>query len=165
MRNDYLTAQAEKRSDLPFQGMHSKKKPDRISVFVSNCTGSQPQGIAALDDWQRYTQRAAQKFPFLQPDRIMDASRKKPGQSGYNPRTLHIPPTWFKDNKISEGQRQWYVSSWDLRCVYFFRVLRGQQEPVCTMSLLSNDDFLHSGGWHVHRHCCGMHGEAAHAHQ
>lgn len=60
-----------------------------------------------MDDWQRYTQRAAQRFPFLQADRIMDAHKRRPGQPGYNPRTLHIPPTWFKDNKVSEGQRQW----------------------------------------------------------
>ena len=30
-----------------------------------------------------------------------------PCLSGYNPRTLHIPPDWFKKAKVSEGQRQW----------------------------------------------------------
>ena len=61
----------------------------------------------ASADWERYSLRAADKFPFLHPDKIKDASGKRPGEPGYNPRTLLIPPSWFKDAKISEGRRQW----------------------------------------------------------
>jgi hypothetical protein len=62
-------------------------------------------------DAARFVQRAEAKFPFLSPDNIRDANRKRPMQPGYNPRTLHIPPDWFKKEKISEGQRQWWEHS------------------------------------------------------
>lgn len=55
----------------------------------------------------RYAKRAEDRFPFLSPQEIRDATRKRPGQPGYNPRTLYIPHDWFKKAKVSEGQRQW----------------------------------------------------------
>ena len=58
-------------------------------------------------DMARYAKRAEERFPFLAPQEIRDANRKRPGQPGYNPRTLHIPSDWFKKAKVSEGQRQW----------------------------------------------------------
>ncbi len=64
----------------------------------------------ALDtplDAARYAKRAEERFPFLAPENIRDAARRRPGQPGYSPRTLHIPPGWFKQAKVSEGQRQW----------------------------------------------------------
>ncbi|KAK9807187.1 hypothetical protein WJX73_005617 [Symbiochloris irregularis] len=78
-----------------------------------------PKGMEASDDWQRYTQRAAQRFPFLAADRVMDANRRRPGHPDWDPRTLHIPPTWFKDAKVSEGQRQW----WQFKAQHFDSVM------------------------------------------
>lgn len=58
-------------------------------------------------DWERYAARAAERFPFLAPDKLRDAAGNMPSEEGYNPRTLRIPPEWFKAVKVSEGQRQW----------------------------------------------------------
>ena len=48
-----------------------------------------------------------EKFPFLAPDQVRDANKRRPDHPAYNPRTLHIPPDWFKKANVSEGQRQW----------------------------------------------------------
>ena len=58
-------------------------------------------------DTERYAARAADKFTFLRPDRVMDARKRRPDHPDYDPSTLHIPDNWFKANKISEGQQQW----------------------------------------------------------
>lgn len=63
---------------------------------------------AAATDASRFSSREASRFPFLLPNKIQDANRRRPGSPGYDPTTLHIPPDWFKQNKISEGQRQWW---------------------------------------------------------
>ena len=47
--------------------------------------------------------------PSLHPAKIKDADGRRPNDEDYNPRTLYIPPNWFKAAKVSEGQRQWYV--------------------------------------------------------
>ena len=49
----------------------------------------------------RFAARTGERFPFLSPSRIKDAAGVRPGEPGYNPRTLHIPKTWFKDQKAS----------------------------------------------------------------
>ncbi|CAG9467722.1 unnamed protein product [Pedinophyceae sp. YPF-701] len=66
-----------------------------------------------------YLPRYHTKFPFLRPDRIRDAAGKRPGQPGYNPRTLAIPPGFFKEAKISPGQQQW----WEFKAANFDSVL------------------------------------------
>jgi DNA mismatch repair protein MSH6 len=50
----------------------------------------------------------AERFPFLRPDRIRDARGRKPGDAGYDRRTLHGPTQWFKDAKVTEAQQQWW---------------------------------------------------------
>ena len=49
-----------------------------------------------------------ERFPFLRPDRIQDADGRRPGEAGYDPTTLYIPPSWFAENKVSPGQQQWW---------------------------------------------------------
>ncbi|KAL0028206.1 hypothetical protein WJX79_001719 [Trebouxia sp. C0005] len=66
-------------------------------------------------DTERYAARAADKFTFLRPDRVMDARRRRPDHPDYDPSTLHIPDNWFKANKISEGQQQW----WEFKARHF----------------------------------------------
>lgn len=56
---------------------------------------------------ERFAARAAERFPFLHPSKIRDAALKRPGDLGFNPRTLHIPKDWFVKAKVSEGQKQW----------------------------------------------------------
>ena len=63
---------------------------------------------ASASDISRFSARDAARFPFLHPEKIRDAARRRPGDPGYNPTTLYIPPDWFKQQKVSEGQRQWW---------------------------------------------------------
>ena len=67
---------------------------------------TKPSALAATD-WERYAARAREKFPFMRPDKIKDAKGRRPDHADYDPRTLWIPPNWFKEAKLSEGQRQW----------------------------------------------------------
>ncbi|KAG2440549.1 hypothetical protein HYH02_010133 [Chlamydomonas schloesseri] len=67
-------------------------------------------GVAATmeGDAARFAERMASRFPFLHPDRIRDAARRRPDDPEYDPRTLYIPDGWFKDAKVSEAQQQWW---------------------------------------------------------
>lgn len=58
-------------------------------------------------DTERYAARAADKFTFLRPDRVMDAKKRRPDHPDYDASTLYIPGDWFKASKVSEGQQQW----------------------------------------------------------
>ena len=49
---------------------------------------------------ERFAARSGERFPFLAPGRLKDAAGLRPGEPGYNPRTLYIPKTWFKDQKV-----------------------------------------------------------------
>lgn len=53
-------------------------------------------GVAASMDGDaaRFAERMASRFPFLHPDRIRDAAKRRPDDPEYDPRTLHIPDTW-----------------------------------------------------------------------
>eukprot|EP00887_Chlorella_sp_A99_P007330 scaffold2.g7330.t1 len=73
----------------------------------------------AAEGPERFAGRDAQRFPFLHPDRRRDAAKRRPGDPGYDPRMLHIPPEWFKQNKVSPGQQQW----WEFKCQHFDAVL------------------------------------------
>ena len=49
---------------------------------------------------ERFAARDAERFPFLAPGKLRDAAGVRPGQPGYNPRTLWLPPNWFKAQKV-----------------------------------------------------------------
>ena len=74
---------------------------------------------ATASDASRFVGRDAQRFPFLHPDKIKDAAKRCPGEPGYDSTTLYIPPDWFKTQKISEGQRQW----WDFKAGHWGSVV------------------------------------------
>jgi len=67
----------------------------------------------------RYSARDAERFPFLQPASLRDAAGLRPGDLNYDPRSLRIPPGWFKAAKVTEAQRQW----WELKARHFDSVL------------------------------------------
>ncbi|GAX75912.1 hypothetical protein CEUSTIGMA_g3355.t1 [Chlamydomonas eustigma] len=92
-------------------------------AFNVDATVSKPSGTAVPElvhgihtnvnsvsgEASRFLARMAQRFPFLHPDQIMDAKMRRPGQEDYDPGTLYISPSWFKENKVSEGQQQWWL--------------------------------------------------------
>ncbi|KAG2496433.1 hypothetical protein HYH03_005657 [Edaphochlamys debaryana] len=96
---------------------------------TSDCGMSESQGAvsevslgvsACMDgDAGRFVERMSNHFPFLTPDRIMDAAKRRPDHPDYDPRTLFIPTGWFKEAKISDGQQQW----WTLKAANFDSVL------------------------------------------
>ncbi|XP_057247295.1 DNA mismatch repair protein MSH6-like isoform X1 [Beta vulgaris subsp. vulgaris] len=70
----------------------------------------------AIDALERFGIREEQKFPFLGKDR-RDAKRRLPGDAGYDPRTLYLPPHFL--NKLTGGQRQW----WEFKSKHMDKVL------------------------------------------
>ena len=78
-----------------------------------------PAPDASADAPARYADRAANRFPFLAPDTLRDADGRRPTDADYNPRTLRIPPGWFKAAKVTEAQRQW----WEFKARHFDAVL------------------------------------------
>jgi hypothetical protein len=50
---------------------------------------------------ERFAARDAERFPFLAAGKLRDAAGVRPGQPGYNPRTLWLPPNWFKAQKVN----------------------------------------------------------------
>ena len=82
--------------------------PDSAAVSTAPAAGG-------TDGPERFAARTAERFPFLAPDAIRDAAGVRPGEPGYNPRTLRIPPGWFKAAKVTEAQRQW----WEVKARHF----------------------------------------------
>lgn len=63
------------------------------------------------NEMQGFAARSADRFPFLHPSSVQDSKKRRPGDPSYDPRTLYLQPDFYKKYKISEGQRQWYLSS------------------------------------------------------
>ncbi|GFR46110.1 hypothetical protein Agub_g7598, partial [Astrephomene gubernaculifera] len=87
----------------------------------SQATSEVTLGVAACTDGEaaRFQERMSSRFPFLQPEQLRDAQQRRPDHPEYDPATLYIPPSWFKEYKISEGQQQW----WNFKSRHFDAVL------------------------------------------
>ncbi len=72
-------------------------------TFASVVAASTPGCLATplAEEAERFAARSGERFPFLDPARIKDAAGKRPGEPGHNPRTLHIPSSWYKDHKVA----------------------------------------------------------------
>ncbi|KMS96203.1 hypothetical protein BVRB_001130 [Beta vulgaris subsp. vulgaris] len=86
----------KKKVGFPFGDFGSKP--------VKPVTQEEPKNVVdgmAIDALERFGIREEQKFPFLGKDR-RDAKRRLPGDAGYDPRTLYLPPHFL--NKLTGGQ-------------------------------------------------------------
>nr|CAI5861606.1 unnamed protein product [Callosobruchus analis] len=60
-------------------------------------------------------------LPFLKPEKVMDANKRKPSDPNYDPRTLFVPDSFLKDQ--TPAMRQWWeIKSKHMDCVLFFKV-------------------------------------------
>ncbi|DBA75103.1 TPA: hypothetical protein ACH3X1_010428 [Trebouxia sp. C0004] len=101
--------------DLASKGqLTSKLERSSSTPLVEVVAGGTGKAIQNSDT-ERYAARAADKFMFLRPDRVMDARKRRPDHPDYDPSTLYIPDNWVKANKISEGQQQW----WEFKARHF----------------------------------------------
>lgn len=101
-----------RRKHLAFESAMEKvdfAKPDNIQT---------PSPLAENVS-SRFAQRESVRFPFINPDTIRDAQRRRPDDPEYDPSTLYIPPEWYKQHKISEGQKQW----WEFKASHWGSVL------------------------------------------
>lgn len=75
------------------------------------------EATSGAESAQRFANRYSDaKFKFMAPDVIRDAERNRPEDENYDASTCYIPADWFKKNKISDGQRQWWEfksKNWD----------------------------------------------------
>ncbi|KAL3849679.1 hypothetical protein ACJIZ3_011561 [Penstemon smallii] len=79
----------------------------KVSLLDSHIVG---------DAAERFSTREAQKFRFLEVDR-KDARGRRPGDVGYDPRTLYLPSEFVKS--LTGGQRQW----WEFKSMHMDKVL------------------------------------------
>lgn len=93
-------SEAEVESSVP-----DKKSPDKeVKLFDDEPT-----------QWIHLT------LDFLQPNKIKDASGRRPDHPEYDPRTLFVPEAFL--NKQTPGARQWWVlKAQYFDCILFFKV-------------------------------------------
>lgn len=61
------------------------------------------------------------KLEFLDPKNIRDRNRNRPDHPDYDPRTVYIPPDYFKD--LTPAMSQWWKLKADyFDCIFFFKV-------------------------------------------
>ena len=65
-------------------------------------TGGGDSTAGAMSEAGRFAARSADRFPFLHPAKLKDAAGNRPRDAGYNPRTLWLPPNWFKTAKVQQ---------------------------------------------------------------
>ena len=70
-------------------------------------------GSSAAGAWAE----ARAKFDWLQPQNIVDGSGKRPGETGFDSRTVRVPKAVF--DKLSASQKQY----WSTKCKYMDTVL------------------------------------------
>lgn len=118
----------------------------KISSFKANGASESSGSNTGEGNWPHL------KFPFLQPDKIMDKQKRRPNDPEYDRRTLYVPQDFR--NQCSPAMRQW----WDLKsehfdCVLFFKVGKFYElyhmDAVLGVNELSlslmRGEFAHSG--------------------
>lgn len=96
---------------------------------------------------------AHEKYDFLQPSKIRDKNKNRPGHPEYDARTLYVPPEFIKT--VSPGMYQWWtLKSSHFDCVLFFKVgkfyeLYHQDALIGVnelgFSFMGKDEHAHSG--------------------
>ncbi|KAL7024587.1 hypothetical protein ACKWTF_013114 [Chironomus riparius] len=107
------------------------------------------QGFSLDTEQKIYTHES---FEFLQPENIRDMNKNRPNHPNYDPRTLHIPESFLKQQ--TPGHLQW----WKLKaqyydCIFFFKVGKFyelyHQDAVTGVKELGltfmKGDYAHSG--------------------
>jgi DNA mismatch repair protein MSH6 len=77
--------------------------------------------VADTDNASRFSKRYSsdKKFSFMWPSNIRDANKRRPSDADYDPSTCYLPPDWFKEHRVSDGQRQW----WEFKTKYWDAVM------------------------------------------
>ena len=110
-----LPAGATAPAKAPAERAELKRRLDAESPFAAAAAAAR----LSVAGRERFLDRDLAKFPFLQPGQLKDAEGRRPDHPRYDPSTLHIPPGWFKQEKISPGQQQW----WRFKALNFDSVL------------------------------------------
>ena len=98
---------------------------ERMDAAPAPASGAAADALAGAGPAQ-YAARERRLFPWLAPERRRDASGRRPGEPGYDPSTLRLPPGFPKcvdaDGKsftVSPGQAQW----WRFKAAHFDSVV------------------------------------------
>lgn len=93
------------------------------------------EAMSGTESAQRFAKRYSDdKFKFMAPDVIRDAERNRPEDEKYDASTCYIPVGWFKTNKISDGQRQWWEfksKNWDSVLLFKMGVAHARDAASC----------------------------------
>jgi DNA mismatch repair protein MSH6 len=108
------------RSDVAITAGHVERTPLSATITPGRSLGQHvQQSLSTPELASKFSQRESERFPFLDPLKIKDSQMRSPTDPAYDPSTLYIPPQWFKQHKVSEGQKQW----WEFKASNFDSVL------------------------------------------
>lgn len=108
-------------TEKDFSAKEAKSTPAKEikSTPAKKPTESVKKEVELFDD--EPTQWMHLSVDFLRPDKIKDASGRRPDHPEYDPRTLFVPESFL--NSQTPGMRQWWVlKSQYFDCILFFKV-------------------------------------------
>lgn len=92
---------------------------ENSSETCSNTSNESKKSAPVVNDIN--TSWLHNRLDFLQPDKICDINKKRPGDADYDPRTLYVPQSFL--DKQTPAMRQWWIlKSNHMDSVLFFKV-------------------------------------------
>lgn len=95
--------------------------PDQFNSSITDSSFAGGGGTIDAEDEEADGTWSHLTYQFLQPDRIKDASGRRPSHPDYDPRTLFVPEDFLR--KQSPGMRQWWaLKSQNFDTLLFFKM-------------------------------------------
>lgn len=97
----------------------SAKKAQKHEDFDDSDEKAGKEALLMVDNINK--KWAHEEYEFLQPSKIRDKNKNRPGHPEYDPRTLYVPPEFVKT--VSPAMFQWWnLKSSHFDCILFFKV-------------------------------------------
>lgn len=135
--------------ESPSSKKSKSEKQDLTKLVPRNEDDEENQGLSLDNEEKIYSHES---FEFLQPEKIRDINKHRPGHPDYDPRTLHIPESFLKQQ--TPGHLQWWhLKAQYFDCIFFFKVGKFyelyHQDAVIGVKELGltfmKGDYAHSG--------------------
>ncbi|CAD5206742.1 unnamed protein product [Bursaphelenchus okinawaensis] len=116
---------AARKAILKAQGPITIKRIQKPATFTPGKSAKTPVKVKEIrgnaSDKENDVDFVHLTFPFLKPENIRDAEKRRPDDPDYDPTTLYVPEQFIKDQ--SPGHRQWWkLKSANFDTVLFFKV-------------------------------------------
>jgi len=135
--------------ESPSSKKSKAEKQDLTKLVPKDEDDDENQGLSLDNEEKIYSHES---FEFLQPEHIRDINKHRSNHPDYDPRTLHIPESFLKQQ--TPGHLQWWrVKAQYFDCIFFFKVGKFyelyHQDAVIGVKELGltfmKGDYAHSG--------------------